>query len=575
MSNAPRKRLGQILIDKHLLLPEQLEIALSRQKESGKRVGQVLVDMAYVSAADIIMAFSEQSGVPHVWLRRGLIDPRVVSLVPSERAVALAVIPMFKVYNVLTLGMADSSNNDTIDLIEKMTGCNVQPVQCRREDVESCIAEYYGQHGRGPTPHVADELPDTVSLQGHREELRMLPDGSEGAPVINLVNRVILDAVKEGASDIHMELDSTVARVRFRIDGILQEVLTSSAGNHPAIVSRVKVMSKMDIAERRLPQDGRIMILVEGKEIDIRVSTLPTVLGEKVVMRLLDKSRMKLDIHQIGLSESNLEIYKNLLHRPHGIVLVTGPTGSGKTTTLYCGLAYISTVERNIVTIEDPVEYQLPMINQVQINERQGLTFAHTLRSVLRQDPDVVMVGEIRDRETAEVAIQTALTGHLVLSTLHTNDSAGTIARLIDMGIDPFLLTSSINGVIALRLVRTICSHCRTEYSPDQSFLTRIHWANASTRFYRGSGCRHCFNSGLRGRTGVFECLLMDDAIRQVIVRDASTHAIRRAAQEQGMRMMKDEAFDLVERGLTTFEEIMGVVFLDDEPAATPLLEVK
>ena len=573
MSTAPRKRLGQILIDKHLLLPEQLDIALSRQKESGKRIGQVLVDMSYASAGDIIMAFSEQSGVPHVWLRRGLVDSRVIDLIEPEMAASHGIIPMFKVYGVLTLGMADSSDMDTIDRIEKLTGFNVQPVQCRREDIEAAIEDYYGKSEQELA--IQEESPESASSHGHREELRMLPEGTEGAHVINMVNRVLLDAVKEGASDIHIELDSVVSRVRFRIDGILQEVLTANPSGHPAIVSRVKVMSRMDIAERRLPQDGRILIKVEGKEIDIRVSTLPTVLGEKVVMRLLDKSRMKLDINLIGLSETNLAIYKSLLHRPHGIVLVTGPTGSGKTTTLYCGLSYISTVERNIVTIEDPVEYQLPMINQVQINEKQGLTFAHTLRSVLRQDPDVVMVGEIRDRETAEVAIQTALTGHLVLSTLHTNDSAGTVARLVDMGIDPFLLTSSINGVIALRLVRTICTHCRTVYSPDASFLKRIHWPEPETVFYHGRGCRHCFNSGLRGRTGVFECLLMNGTVRQVVVRDASTHAIRRAAQEAGMRSMKDEAFDLVSRGLTTLEEIMGVVFLDDEESAPALAEAR
>lgn len=573
MSTAPRKRLGQILIDKHLLLPEQLDIALSRQKESGKRIGQVLVDMSYATAGDIIMAFSEQSGVPHVWLRRGLVDARVIDLIPPETATNFAIIPMFKVYNVLTLGMADSSDTETIDRIERLTGLNIQPVQCRREDIESAIEDYYGKSEQ--ELEIQEEFQGASSTHGHREELRMLPEGTEGAHVINLVNRVLLDAVKEGASDIHIELDTLVSRVRYRIDGILQEVLTANPSGHPAIVSRVKVMSRMDIAERRLPQDGRILIKVEGKEIDIRVSTLPTVLGEKVVMRLLDKSRMKLDINLIGLSDDNLAIYKSLLHRPHGIVLVTGPTGSGKTTTLYCGLSYISTVERNIVTIEDPVEYQLPMINQVQINEKQGLTFAHTLRSVLRQDPDVVMVGEIRDRETAEVAIQTALTGHLVLSTLHTNDSASTVARLVDMGIDPFLLTSSINGVIALRLVRTICTHCRTEYHPDPSFLRRIQWPAQDTVFYHGRGCRHCYNSGLRGRTGVFECLLMNGTVRQVVVQDASSHAIRRAAQEGGMRTMKDEAFDLVARGLTTLEEITGVVFLDEEEPVTALAEAR
>jgi type IV pilus assembly protein PilB len=565
MSPKRRKMLGEILIERNQLLPEQLEAALEGQKRTEKRLGQVLIDMGFLGHDEVMSAISQQTGIPHVWLQKGLVDPKVVKLLPKDKAQASCVIPMFNVSNTLTLGMADTTDLLTIDDVESMTGCRVQPVQCRRADVEAAIREYYSE-GMEMEDFVESFQASDVQVAetpSHYEDLRMVAEQAEGAYIINLVNLFMLNAIKEGASDIHIEPDVRTTRVRYRIDGALQEAMTPRGDLHPAIISRIKVMARMDIAVRRTPQDGRIRVVAEGKDVDLRVSSMPTVLGEKIVIRLLDRSRLELDINRIGFSGEVLQEAKSLLSRPHGIILVTGPTGSGKTTTLYSGLAFISSIERNIVTIEDPVEFQLPLINQVQVNEEQGLTFARTLRSILRQDPDVIMVGEIRDKETAEVAIQAALTGHLVLATLHTNESAGAIARLVDMGIEPFLLTSSVIGVIAQRLVRTVCSNCRTNYLPPRELLERIGWQGKNTTFVTGRGCERCFDSGLRGRSGVFELLAMTDGLRDTILRKASAETIRTACVKSGMRMMKDEAFQLVEEGKTSLEEVLRVVFVE------------
>ena len=378
------------------------------------------------------------------------------------------------------------------------------------------------------------------------------------------MNLFLLNAIKDGASDIHIEPDIGLSRIRYRLDGALHEVMTPRADLHPAIVSRLKVMAKMDIAERRMPQDGRIRVLVEDNEVDLRVSTMPTVMGEKLVIRLLDKNRMNLDINGSGFHPEVLGKVKMILKKPHGMMLVTGPTGSGKTTTLYSGLAFISTIEKNIVTIEDPVEYQLPIVNQVQVHEDQGLTFAKTLRSVLRQDPDIVMVGEIRDRDTAEVAVQAALTGHLVLSTLHTNESAGAIPRLVEMGIEPFLLSASIIAVVAQRLVRGVCPGCVTTYFPPLELLNRIQWKGDNKSFVTGRGCDQCFDSGLRGRIGIFELLEVTEELQGIIAKEPMVDSIRRCSVRAGMRTLKDEAFRIVEENRTTLEEVLRVVFVEE-----------
>lgn len=570
MSQGKRKKLGELLVERNLVLPEQVEAALKKQKATGRRLGQVLVDMGFVSHDDILDSISIQMGIPHIWLRKGLVDPVAAKLFPKEKCTAYSVLPMFKVHNTLTVAMSDASSLFVIDDVEQMTGLKVQPVQCRQDDIKTMIDEIYGASAE--SNDFLDSFSDnevTVAETLH-EDLSMVQEQAEGARVINLVNLLVLNAIKDGVSDVHIEPDLHCTRVRYRVDGALQEVMTPGADIHPAIVSRVKVMAKLDIAERRMPQDGRIRAIASGKEIDIRVSTMPTVLGEKVVMRLLDKGRMPLDLDRIGFDPETLASTKRILKRPHGMLLVTGPTGSGKTTTLYCGLNYISSMDCNIVTIEDPVEYQLPLINQVQVHEDQELTFARILRSVLRQDPDVVMVGEIRDRDTAEVAVQAALTGHLVLSTLHTNESAGAVARLIEMGIEPFLVTSALAGVIAQRLVRTICTDCKTPYFPPREMLETIGWRGTTSNFATGKGCGKCFGTGLRGRAGVHELLTITDAVRDAILRGASIHELRRAAAESGMNTMKDSAFRLVEKGETTLEEVMRVVLVEnraDEPA--------
>jgi len=562
MIRKKKKKIGEILIEKNLLLPEQLEAALERQKRSGRRLGQVLVDMGFTNHEEILVAVSEQVGIPHVYLRKGLVDPKAARLLPKEKASAYGVIPMFRIGGVLTLGMTDASDLLTIDDVESLTGCKIQPVQCRAEDIRDAIRDYYSESMEMEDFLESFQASDVQVAESHYENLRMVEEQAEGARIINLVNLILLNAIKEGASDIHVEPDAQKTRVRYRIDGALQEVMTPGADLHPALISRIKVMSKMDIAERRLPQDGRVRVIAEGEDVDVRVSTMPTVQGEKVVMRLLDKRTLTLDINKIGIHETTLVDMKKVLRRPNGILLVTGPTGSGKTTTLYSGLTFISSVERNIVTIEDPVEYQLPLINQIHVNEEQGLSFARVLRSVLRQDPDIIMVGEIRDRETAEVAIQAALTGHLVLSTLHTNDSAGAIARLVEMGIEPFLLTSSVIGVVAQRLVRTVCANCKTSYFPPKELLDRIGWQGKNTSFVTGRGCDQCFDSGLRGRVGIFELLPMTDDLRELVLRDPSMHAIQSFCTRSGMRTMKDEAFRLVEEGRTSLEEVMRVIFV-------------
>lgn len=569
MSAEKKKRLGEILLQHNLLLPEQLDAALAHQKKQGRRLGQVLIEMGLLSYESLSSVLSDQTGIPHIWLRKGLVDPKVVPLVPRESAEAACVMPMFKVRNTLTLAMVDCDAIFVIDDVETLTGCKVQPVQCRREDIEKTICESYGVTvDMEDFLEKIDEGGTIEVLEGNFEDLRMVEDKAEGARIVNLINMSLINAIREGASDIHIESDEEFSRVRYRIDGSLQETMTVRVDLHAALISRLKVMSRMDIAERRVPQDGRIQIRAEGREVDVRVSSMPTVKGEKMVLRLLDKGKMELDVNKVGFDEAMLADFKALLKRPNGIILVTGPTGSGKTTTLYSGLAYINTISKNIVTIEDPVEYQLPLINQVQVNVDQGLTFAKTLRAILRQDPDIIMVGEIRDRETAEVAIQAALTGHLVLSTLHTNDSAGAVARMMEMKVEPYLLSSALIGVLAQRLVRRVCEDCKTPFIPPRDFLMKLGWKKTNTTFVTGRGCDKCYDTGLRGRTGIFELLAVNERIRKTILQDPSADAIRAVAVELGMCTLKDEAFRIVEENITSLEEILDVVVVDDQDTA-------
>ncbi|OGL43415.1 MAG: hypothetical protein A2W05_11780, partial [Candidatus Schekmanbacteria bacterium RBG_16_38_10] len=434
----PKKnvKLGALLVSEGIINSEQLDTALQRQNECGKKIGQVLIDMKLVAPEVITETLSKQFGIPHVWLRPGLIDPSVANLIPKEKAKLYHVIPMFKVYNNIALAMTDPYAMFAIDDLEKITGCSIQPVLCRASDIKNFIEQYYDEKMGIDTLLSSFQESSEVKVvedvsDRDREELQQM---AEGSPIINLVNLIITKAIRERASDIHVEPDLDKVRIRYRIDGIMHEVMTSKKDFLPAILSRIKVMAKLDIAERRMPQEGRIHIISEGREVDLRVSSMPTINGEKIVMRVLDRKNAIFDLSMLGFTGSVLETFKDMLYRTHGLILVTGPTGSGKTTTLYAAINSIITLEKNFITIEDPVEYQVEILNQIQVNERIGLTFAKILRTVLRLDPDIIMVGEIRDKETAEVAIHAALTGHLVLSTLHTNDSCGAITRLLDMG---------------------------------------------------------------------------------------------------------------------------------------------
>ena len=563
----PGGKLGEMLLQMGKISGEQLDEALKRHREStGKRLGQILVEMEYITERDLVECLARQLGLPHVWLRKGLIDPKVVPLIPKDKAELYQVIAMFRVGDDLTVAMSDPQSLFVIDQLTAVTGCRIQPVVCRQEEIQQFIKEYYDKTiGMDQFLSSLDETDVELVTERVETNVSELEELAEGSPIINLVNLMVLNAIKDGASDIHVEPDSKLVRVRYRVDGVLHEVMTQRRDLHAAIVSRIKVMAGLDIGERRRPQEGRIHVVADGREIDLRVSSLPTILGEKVVLRILDQSRSIVTLPQLGFKDRPLEVFRRMLSQPYGMILVTGPTGSGKTTTLYSALAEISTIAKNIITIEDPVEYQLPLINQVQVNEKTALNFANILRHVLRQDPNIIMVGEIRDRETAEIAIQAALTGHLVISTLHTNDSAGAVTRLVDMGIEPFLISSALTGVIAQRLCRRICATCRTSFIPPAELLERINWpGRKAVTLHRGAGCKDCYDSGYRGRVGVYEILLADPRIKQAILKNATLDELRRVRDESGLPSLKAAGFELIKEGVTTIEEVMRVVCVEE-----------
>ena len=567
-------KLGQMLLDSAKITEDQLKAALLKQEETGQRLGQVLIEMECVTEGEITTVLGQQLGVPHVWLRKGLVDPKVVPLIPQEKAEVYHVVAMFKVKDTLTVAMSDPQSLFVIDQLGSLTGCKIQPVLCREQDIASFIHEYYGKTV-GVTEFLSslEQTDVEVVVDNESASLSELEEMAEGSPIINLVNLMVLNGIREGASDIHIEPDRKLMRVRYRVDGILREVMSHKMDLHAAVISRVKVMANLDIGERRRPQEGRIRVAAEGREVDLRISSLPTVVGEKIVMRILDQTNAILPLEKLGLVGKSAEMMMEMIRQPYGLILVTGPTGSGKTTTLYSAINLISSLEKNIVTIEDPVEYQLDLINQVQVNERMDLSFANVLRHVLRQDPDIVMVGEIRDRETAEIAIQAALTGHLVISTLHTNDSCGAVTRMADMGIEPYLIASAITGVVAQRLVRRICTECRTTTIPPASLLRQVGWwddqpAGADKHpamMAVASGCKTCFDSGYKGRLGIYEMLRVDTAMRNLILTNPTLDQLREGRNKSGMPSLKQSGFDLVRRGQTTIEEVMRSVFIEGQ----------
>ena len=568
--------LGQRLIEAGLIREDQLDSALSHQaaetersqsvrSEAGdagggtrrrtKRLGEVVAELGLVSEADLLPLLGEQLGVEGVRLREGLIDPSAVRLIPRETAERLHALPLMRVRDELTVAMADPHDLSAVDKLARISGCRIRPVFTLASGIERLLPRCY-EDDFSVDSVTADLDVEQLELESETIDLDLggAQQLAEGSPVINLVNYAIVQAVRQGASDIHIEPGQKSTSVRFRIDGSLREVMKPRKDLHAAIVSRVKVMAKLDIAEHRQPQDGRLHVRIHRREVDLRVSTLPTVLGEKVVLRVLDRASITFDLNHLGFPQESLSTVQRILSRPHGLVLVTGPTGSGKTTTLYSAIELIKGIERNVITVEDPVEYQLELINQVQIQSENGVTFAQALRSILRQDPDVIMVGEIRDRETAITAIQAALTGHLVLSTLHTNDSLSAITRLVDMGVERFKIAAALVGVIAQRLVRNLCTECRESYYPSAALLEEFQYRGDQRHpFARSRGCSQCFESGYRGRTGIYELFESDSQFRNLINTGATLDELY--AAHTGPTLFS-EGLRLAESGVTSLEEV-------------------
>src|SRR3972149_472663 len=558
------KRLGELLVEKGLLTEEQCRHALDIQKKTGRRLGQAIIELGFVKEEELLQVLSKQMTLPHIWLRKGLIDPKIINIISAEKARLHKIIPMFRIKNNLILATSDPQAIFVIDEIEEATGLAVQPVLTRSNDIDKAIEEYYGGSVEIPD-YIGNFDEEAIHIVESRAQydFQKIEEMSEGSPIINLVNMIILRAIRDKASDIHIEPDKKRLRIRYRVDGILYEAMTQKLDYHPAVVSRLKVMANLDIAERRMPQDGRIQVMVEGRTVDLRFSSMPGILGEKIVLRILDKRNAILDLNHLGFSEETLSTLKKFIKRPFGLILVTGPTGSGKTTTLYAAINYLNSLEKNIVTIEDPVEYQMEIVNQNQVKDSTGLTFSVILRHTLRQDPDIIMVGEIRDKETAEIAIQASLTGHMVLSTLHTNDSPSAITRLLDMGIEPYLISSSLTGVIAQRLVRTICPKCKILYYPSTTILEQYGWKEERhLQLAKGKGCPECYDSGYKGRMGLYELLEVTEDVQSLILTNPSLEEIRRHLKDKGSIAMEIEGVKRVREQLTTFEEVSRAVTL-------------
>ncbi len=573
-----KDRLLQILIDGNLVTEEQLQHALSIQKEQGGRLSEILAEQGYIGESELMVTLSEHLGIPPINLSKIKIPDTVTGLISKQLARFYQVVPVSRVGNTLTVAMADPLNVFALDDLRLMTGMDVQPVISNPRDVADKLQETYT-----PTAGLDSLLSDQAGEQqveiakNNEEEIDVdtLLEATGDTSIIKIVNVILVQAIQEGASDIHIEPFEKETRVRYRIDGVLYERTAPPKHMHPALVSRIKIMADLDIAERRLPQDGRFRIKLMGRDVDFRVSVLPVAYGEKAVMRILDKSALTLDIAQLGFTEEALARFRHSISAPYGMVLVTGPTGSGKTTTLYSALNEINRPDVNIITVEDPIEYQLHGINQVQTNPEITLTFAAGLRSILRQDPDIVMVGEIRDHETADIAVKAALTGHLVFSTLHTNDAPGAMTRLVDMGVEPFLISSSVLLVQAQRLVRRICKHCKheVEIEPDVLRRAQVQWAEGEPppTFWAGKGCSKCSGSGYAGRCSVMEVLRVNENVRNLVIKQANASRIKEAAIADGMATMRIDAIDKARQGITTLEEVLRVTAPDDQPVAAEL----
>ncbi len=565
------QRLGDLLVKERVITPEQLEQALKVQKETGSRLGSILVKLGFLSDEEVTNFLSRQYGVPAINLAYFEIDPSVVKLIPYDTAKRYQILPLSRVGASLTIAMVDPTNVFAMDDIKFMTGFNIEPVVASESSILEGIEKSYSSASSQEDDlekvmaTMSDIAEADVELQAEAEEMGLseLERAADEAPIVKLVNLILTDAVKRGASDIHIEPYEKEYRVRFRIDGVLQPIMSPPLKLKDAITSRIKIMSKLDISEKRLPQDGRIMLKVnlggKKKQLDYRVSTLPTLWGEKIVLRLLDKENLRLDMTKLGFEPESLAKFERAILKPYGMVLVTGPTGSGKTNTLYSSIARLNTPETNIMTAEDPVEFQLAGVNQVQMKESIGLNFAAALRSFLRQDPNIILVGEIRDFETAEIAVKAALTGHLVLSTLHTNGAPETISRLMNMGIEPFLVATAVHLICAQRLVRRICAECKEEVDLPHAALIEAGFTpeeSKTVKVYKGRGCGTCNNTGYKGRAGLYEVMEVDEEIRELILVGASATELKKKAIERGMLTLRRSGLVKVAQGITTLEEV-------------------
>jgi type IV pilus assembly protein PilB len=581
-----KMRLGEMLVDEGIITGEQLQETLQEQKSKGGRLEKILIDKGYVTQ-DVIMAFvGTQLGIPHVGLDEIMIPSDVISAIPESLAIKHCLVPIFKKDKKITVAMADPLNVFAIEDIKMTTGLDVDPAIASEAEIKAVHARYYGSAGQAaaaasstpdaPTVNMDDILTsmdnahqnlEVVEEQEDDMDISSLEAAGEDAPVVRLVNLLLTEAVRSGASDIHIEPYEKSLRCRYRIDGVLHEVKAPPKAISAAIASRIKIMSSLDIAERRLPQDGRIKIKVLSKEIDLRVSICPVQFGEKIVMRILDSSNLSLDLPKLGFEEDILPKFEKAIKEPYGLVLVTGPTGSGKSTTLYSALHYINDPDTNISTIEDPVEYNLPGINQVNAKAGIGLTFAAGLRSFLRQDPDVIMVGEIRDKETAEIAINAALTGHLVFSTLHTNDAPGAVTRMGNMGVEPFLITSTVHCVVAQRLLRRICKNCKESYIAEPEVLEEMGLKSTGepVTLYKGKGCKTCSDTGYKGRMAIHEVMILNDEFKKGVLQRKSASELKKLAREGGMQTLRECGVQKVLKGMTAVEELFRVAQADED----------
>ena len=561
------QRLGDLLVKEKVITPEQLEQATKTQKETNVRLGAALVKLGFLTDEDVTNFLSRQYGVPAINLSYFEIDPAVVKLIPFETAKRYQILPLSRVGASLTIAMVDPTNVFAMDDIKFMTGFNIEPVVASESSIQSGIEKAYGTSQGDDLETVMQSMTDDADVEVQAEEeqigLADLEKAADEAPVVKLVNLVLTDAVKRGASDIHIEPYEKEFRVRFRIDGVLQSIMSPPVKLKDAITSRLKIMAKLDISEKRLPQDGRIMLKMQlggrKKQLDFRVSTLPTLWGEKIVLRLLDKENLRLDMTKLGFESESLVKFEKAILKPYGMVLVTGPTGSGKTNTLYSAISRLNQPDTNIMTAEDPVEFQLGGVNQVQMKEQIGLNFAAALRSFLRQDPNIILVGEIRDFETAEIAIKAALTGHLVLSTLHTNGAPETITRLMNMGIEPFLVATSVHMIVAQRLIRRICKDCSEPFEVPVQTLIEEGFSPEEAKTikpHKGKGCGTCNNTGYKGRAGLYEVMEVDDEIRELVLVGASAVELKKKAIERGMITLRRSGLIKVAAGMTTLEEV-------------------